>query len=91
MGKPRYLGTQKMVATFMKTCAPLETYLQEGGELTEGDLRSIEITVTGLVTFLETWKRKNTALKVSSDTLFPVVSASFRKSSKRLRGAKRRT
>jgi len=83
MAKPRYLETQKMVATFMKACAPLETYLQQGGELTDGDLRSIELTVTGLITFLETWKRKYTKLKISSDALLPAVIPSVRKSPRR--------
>ena len=60
--KPRYLATQKMVATFMKACAPLEAYSQ-GGELTEQDLTSIELSVAGLVTFLGTWKRKYTVFE----------------------------
>ena len=90
MAQPRYLDTQKMVATFMKASAPLETYLQEGRELTQQDLSSIELTVSGLVTFLGTWKRKYTTLKVSSDALIPAVSPSFRKSSGKPRTSKRR-
>lgn len=86
----RYLETQKMIATFMKACAPLEAYLQEGGELTERDLTSVDLTVTGLVTFLGTWKRKHTTLKLSSDTLLPAVSPSFRKSSRKPRNSRRR-
>ena len=89
-GQLRYLETQKMIATFMKACAPLEAYLQEGGELIERDLSSIELTVTGLVTFLGTWKRKYTTLKLSSDALIPVVGPSFRKSPRKPRNPRRR-
>jgi hypothetical protein len=91
MAKPQYLNTQKMVAAFMKACAPLEAYLQEGRELTDADLRSIELTIMGLVTFFETWKRKNTTLKVSSDVLFPVVSPSIRKSNRKPRAPRRQS
>lgn len=77
-----------MIATFMKGAAPLETYLQAGGELTDPDFNSIELTITGLVTFLETWKRKHTTLKLSSG--IPLVGPSFLKSSRKPRGAKRR-
>ena len=88
MAKPPYLVTQKMVATFMKGCAPLEAYLQEGGELTDADLRSIELTVMGLVTFLETWKREYTTLKISS-ALLPAITSSFRKSYRKPRAPRR--
>ena len=87
--QPKYLATQKMIATFMKACAPLEAYLQEGGELTERDLTSIDLTVTGLVTFLGTWKRKHTTLKLSLDSLIPVVGPSFRNSSRKPRNPRR--
>ncbi len=76
--------TKKMIATFMKASAPLEAYLQEGGELTDSDLSSIELTITGLVTFLETWKRKHTTLKLSSG--IPPVGPSYRKPSRKPRG-----
>jgi hypothetical protein len=89
MDRSRYLTTQKMVSTFMKASAPLETYLQQGGELTEADLRSVELTIMGLMTFLETWKRKYTTLKVSSGVLLPAVAPSFRKSSKKPRAPRR--
>ena len=72
----------------MKGCAPLEAYLQEGGELTDADLRSIELTVMGLVTFLEAWKRKHTTLKISS-ALLPAVAPSFRKSHRKRRAPRR--
>jgi hypothetical protein len=68
--------SKKMIATFMKASAPLEAYLQAGGELTDTDLNSIELTITGLVTFLDTWKRKHTTLKLSSN--IPLVRPSSR-------------
>ena len=89
MDRSRYLTTQKMVSTFMKASAPLEAYLQQGGELTESDLRSIESTIMGLVTFLETWKRKYTTLKVSSGVLLPAYSPFFGKSSRKPRAPRR--
>jgi hypothetical protein len=89
MDKTEYLTTQKMVAAFMKASVPLETYLQQGGELTEADLRSVELTLMGLTTFFETWKRKYTTLKVPSDILFPAVTPSFRKSPRKPRAPRR--
>jgi hypothetical protein len=80
-----------MVAAFMKACAPLESYLQQGGELTEGDLRSVELTIMGLVTFFETWKRKHTTLKVSSGVLSPLVAPAFGKSSRKPRTPRRQS
>ena len=79
--QPRYLDTQKMIATFMKASTPLEAYLQEGGQLSERDLSSIELTVSGLVTFLAAWKRKHTPLMMSSDAF--AGSPSFRKAHKK--------
>ncbi|WHZ25334.1 MAG: hypothetical protein OJF51_000129 [Nitrospira sp.] len=87
MAKPQYLATQKMIATFMKGCSPLEAYLQQGRELTDQDLSSVEVTITGLVTFLDTWKRKHTSLKLSSG--FPLVTASVRKSTRKPRVPRR--
>lgn len=77
-----------MIATFMKGAVPLETYLQAGGELTDSDLNSIELTITGLVTFLETWKRKHTTLRLSSG--MPLVGPSILKSSPKPRVQRRR-
>jgi hypothetical protein len=91
MDQSRYLTTQKMVSTFMKASVPLETYLQQGGELTEADLRSVQLTIMGLVTFFETWKRKYTTLKISSDALLPAVAPSLRKYSRKRRAPRRQT
>jgi hypothetical protein len=90
MAKPQYLETQKLIAAFMKASAPLEAYLQQGGELTARDLSSIELTLSGLLNFLGTWKRKCTTLKGSSDALLPAVSPSFRKSARKARTSRRR-
>ena len=75
-----------MIATFMKASTPLEAYSQEGGQLSERDLSSIELTVSGLVSFLATWKRTHTTLMMSSDAF--AVSPSFRKAHKKTSQAK---
>lgn len=72
-----------MIATFMKGATPLEAYLQQGGELTDSDLKTIEVTISALVTFLDIWKRKHTTLKLSSG--LPLVGPSVRKSSRKPR------
>jgi hypothetical protein len=53
MDRSEYLTTQKLVATFMVASAPLEAYFQQGGELTEADLRSVELTSWDLCRFLK--------------------------------------
>jgi hypothetical protein len=50
---------QRMVADFMKASTPLETYLQQGGPLSPLQLDLVASTVSGLQTFLDSWKRKN--------------------------------
>ncbi len=82
------LSTKKMIATFMKGSSPLEAYLHQGGELTDSDLNSVELTVAGLVTFLDTWKRKHTMLKLSSG--IPLVVPSFQKPRAPKRGKARK-
>ena|SRR5215510_1026758 len=51
---------QRMIADFMKASSPLEAYLQEGGSLSPLQLECIANTISGLQTFLDGWKRKNT-------------------------------
>jgi hypothetical protein len=48
-----------MIAEFMKACAPVEAYLQQGQPLTPLQLDSIATAISGLQTFLDVWKRKN--------------------------------
>ena len=52
---------QRMIADFMKASAPLETYLQQRGPLTPLQIESITLTVSGLQTFINVWKKKNAA------------------------------
>jgi hypothetical protein len=51
--------TQKLIAHFMSASAPLERYLQQGRPLTALQLESISLTIDGLFTYLDTWKRKH--------------------------------
>src|ERR671910_30479 len=53
------IETQKLIAHFMSASAPLERYLQQGKPLTALQLESISLTIDGLFTFLDTWKRKH--------------------------------
>lgn len=53
------VAVQRMIAEFMKACAPVEAYLQQGQPLTPLQLDSIATAVSGLQTFLDVWKRKN--------------------------------
>jgi hypothetical protein len=49
----------KLIAQFMSVSSQLETYLQEGKPLTTLQLESLSLTVSGLHTFLDSWKRKH--------------------------------
>jgi hypothetical protein len=51
--------THHMIAQFMSVSAPLEEYLRQGKPLTHHEIELISLTVTGLQTFLDVWKRKN--------------------------------
>lgn len=48
----------RILAKFMSASAPVEKYLQEGGTFTTQELESLSLTISGLQTFLDTWKRK---------------------------------
>jgi hypothetical protein len=50
---------QRLIATFMSASAPVEKYLQQGGPLTAQEFDSLSLTISGLQTFLDVWKRKN--------------------------------
>ncbi len=52
------LKTEQMIAAFMSASAPIESYLQGGKPLTDRQLEMISLTVSGLQTFLDAWKRK---------------------------------
>jgi hypothetical protein len=49
----------ELIAKFMSASAPMETYLQQGNPLTDHELELIALTVSGLQTFLDSWKRKH--------------------------------
>ena len=51
-------ATHKLIAEFMSVSTQLERYLQEGKSLTTLQLESLSLTVSGLHTFLDSWKRK---------------------------------
>ena len=48
-----------IIAQFMTASAPLEQYLQHRGPLTDLQLESVSLTVAGLQTFLDIWKKKH--------------------------------
>jgi hypothetical protein len=52
------LETQKLIANFMAASNELERYLQDGKPLTPLQLESLSVAVSGLHTFLDSWKRK---------------------------------
>jgi len=49
----------ELIAEFMSVSTQLERYLQEGKSLTTLQLESLSLTVSGLHTFLDSWKRKH--------------------------------
>jgi hypothetical protein len=54
-----HVNDEKLIAHFMSASAPLERYLQQGKPLTALQLESISLTIDGLFTYLDTWKRKH--------------------------------
>jgi hypothetical protein len=50
---------QRLIANFMSASAPMEEYLRQGRPLTPQELESVSLTISGLQTFLDIWKRKN--------------------------------
>lgn len=51
----------RILANFMSASAPVEKYLQEDGPFTAQELESLSLTISGLQTFLDIWKRKHKA------------------------------
>lgn len=51
--------THHLIAHFMSASAPLEEYLRQGKPLTQRELELLSLTMTGLQTFMNVWKRKN--------------------------------
>jgi hypothetical protein len=51
--------TECLIANFVSVSIPVEEYLRHGRPLTAQELESVSLTITGLKTFLELWKRKN--------------------------------
>lgn len=53
------IPAHQLIAHFMSASVPLEQYLQRGKPLTLQEIDLISLTVMGLQTFIEVWKRKN--------------------------------
>jgi hypothetical protein len=49
---------EEVIAQFLSTSSRLEKYLQDGKPLTMQQLESLSVAVSGLHTFLDSWKRK---------------------------------
>ena len=50
---------QRLIANLMSASAPVEEYLRQGKPLSPQELESLALTISGLQTFLEIWKRKH--------------------------------
>ncbi len=53
------LETSRLLTNFMCSCSPLESYLQRQGPLTDVQIVSLSLTVKGLQTDIDNWKRKH--------------------------------
>ena len=53
------IDIQQAIATFMSGSTAIERYLQEQRPLTDLQLQSVSLTIAGLNTFLDSWKRKH--------------------------------
>ena len=51
--------TDKKIAKFLKTSSELEQYLHDDGSLTPLQHQTIETTIQGLHTLLDSWTRKH--------------------------------
>jgi hypothetical protein len=56
----------KKIARFLKVSNDLEQYLHSDGPLTPLELQTIETTIMGLQTLLESWMRKHRPVENSS-------------------------
>ena len=66
-------STDKKIANFLHVSSTLEEYLHEGGPLTPLQYQTIETTIMGLQTMLQSWTRKQRPEHVSRGK--PVVSS----------------
>jgi hypothetical protein len=53
------LDAQRLIANLMSASAPREMYLQQGKPLTDLQMESLALTIEGLQTFLDVWRRKH--------------------------------
>jgi hypothetical protein len=53
------IKNQRLIAKLMSASVPVEELLQQGKPLTAQQFESLSLTIAGLQTFLEAWKRKN--------------------------------
>ena len=70
--------TQKLIARFMSASSPVEAYLQKHGPLTHIEVESLTLTVSGLQTFLEIWKRKENERLGQPDNPFIKLPSSLK-------------
>ena len=50
---------RRLLADLLSASAPVEEYLRQGKSLTPQELDSLSLTISGLQTFLDVWKRKH--------------------------------
>lgn len=53
------MEAHRLVADFMNASAQLENYLQVDGPMTHVQVDAVTLTISGLQTLLDNWKRKN--------------------------------
>jgi len=61
---------QRLIARLMTASVPVEEFLQQGMPLTAQQFESLSLTIAGLQTFLEAWKRKNRLSPLDESFLF---------------------
>ena len=67
---PDTVKIQRLIAQLMSVSAPVEDHLQQGKPLTALQFESLSLTIAGLRTFLEAWKRKNKVSPLEEPFLF---------------------
>ena len=53
------IRSRRLLANLMSASAPMEEYLRQGRPLTAQEFDSLSLTISGLQTFFDVWKRKN--------------------------------
>ena len=69
---------QRHITNLMSASQPVEKYLQQGGPLTDVQLKWIEVTITGLQALVDTWKKSMAKKRPATEvhvTAFQILEA----------------